>query len=243
MLSYLPPTRYADLLKAVGMRREEARCSPAARTGDPLAMDWVRVDSQVVDEEQERRALETCLDLMEVRDLAHTHPDWAVERRRSVFTKIMKSGPLGADAEARDALGKAWAQYLEHGRENFHRLGSRVLVSPEIASGFGIADLVVGDALVDVKIARGSAPPVGEWLRQLLGYLLLDWDDVLGIGTLSVYAGWQGVMLTCPVDELLATASPGPTPTLAGLRDEFRAALRPEFLSFLTSGRRHSSQR
>ncbi|MGW1682083.1 hypothetical protein [Saccharopolyspora sp. NPDC002376] len=239
LLTYLPAKRYAELLSSVGMKRKAARELPAAITNDPVLMDWVRAPGpQPVDEERELRALTACLDLMEVRDLSHNHRDWSVEQRRFWFVAATEGGSLGAEHEARDTLGKAWAQYVVQGREAFHELGDRVLVAPEIASGFGTGDLVVGDALVDIKLTRESAPPVDKWLRQLLGYLLLDWDDVLRIETLAVYAGWQGLMLSCPVNELLTAASSGPTPTLDALREEFRAALRPDFASFITRKRR-----
>ena len=81
---------------------------------------------------------------------------------------------------------------------------------------------MVGRTLVDVKLSRESKPPVDQWLRQLLGYLLLDWDDALRVDTLAVYAAWQGRMLTCSVGQLLKVASPGPAASLTALRNEFR---------------------
>ncbi|MGI8311784.1 hypothetical protein [Saccharopolyspora hattusasensis] len=197
LLTYLPPEQYAELLVSVGMKPRYVRGMPAGGTSDPVLLDWRRApEPQPVDQERERRALATSLDLMEVNKMAHNHRDWAVDRRRFWFVAATEGGSLGADLEAVDALGKAWAQYVEQGRAAFHALGDRVVVAPELGNGFGIADLIVGKALVDVKLTRESTPPVGEWLRQLLGYLLLDWDDVLRLETLAVYAGWQGRMLT-----------------------------------------------
>ncbi|GAA0521630.1 hypothetical protein GCM10011581_12280 [Saccharopolyspora subtropica] len=248
LLSYLPPDRYVELLTSVGMERKSGCASRAAgATSEPLLWEWERVpgnsESECVDEEKEQGALTTCLDLMEVSGLAHKHPDWSVERRRFWFITNTEDRSLGEDPEARDALGKAWARYAGQARETFRDMGAPVLVAPEIAGGFGIADLVVGDALVEVKITTRPVPPVDEWLRQVLGYLLVDWDDVLGISTLVVYAGWQGVMLTCTVKELLAAASSGTTPRLAELREEFRAAVRPDFATFIRNRKLQQQKR
>jgi hypothetical protein len=47
--------------------------------------------------------------------------------------------------------------------------------------GFGIADLVVGRCLVEIKTVLESAKGLEQWLNQLLGYALLDWFDALYI--------------------------------------------------------------
>ncbi|MEV5544042.1 hypothetical protein AB0L13_45315 [Saccharopolyspora shandongensis] len=235
LLTYLPPERYSELLAAAGFEPRHADGLPSSGTSDPVLLDWrAATRPQSPDDRVEHRALATCLDLMEVERQAHKRPRRAVDQRRSWFAVITEDGSLGGDPEARDALGKAWAQYVEQGRAAFQALGDHVLVAPELAGGFGIADFVVGHTLVDVKLTRKPKPPVDRWLRQLLGYLLLDWDNALRLETLAVYAGWQGRMLTCSVDQLLEAASSGPTPSLTSLRDKFRSVLRNDFDSFTT---------
>lgn len=234
LLTYLPPQRYTDLLLSVGFEPKRAHGLPAVDSSDPVLWEWSpAAQRELVGGQEEDRALATCLDLMEVEGLAHKHPNWAIDIRRFWFVAVADDESLGSHPQARSALGRAWEQYAGPGRAAFHHLGSEVCVAPVLGQGFGIADLVVDNALVDIKLARDPDPPVGRWLRQLLGYLLLDWDDVLRLEVLAVYAGWHGKMLTCSVSDLLAAACPGPTPTLTSLRDEFRVVMRSDFESFI----------
>lgn len=39
------------------------------------------------------------------------------------------------------------------------------------------------------------------WLNQILGYLLVDRHDVLLADRISLYLGWQGLLLTIPVPD------------------------------------------
>ena len=52
-------------------------------------------------------------------------------------------------------------------------------LEPEIAFGFGRADLVAGRCLVDIKTALDPSRYFEQWLNQVLGYALLDWADIL----------------------------------------------------------------
>jgi len=63
------------------------------------------------------------------------------------------------------------------------------------------------------------------WLNQILGYLLVDRHDVLLADRIGLYLGWQGLLLTIPVPDLLAGASRGPTPELAAVREDCAEAL------------------
>lgn len=56
----------------------------------------------------------------------------------------------------------------------------------EMANGYGVVDLVVGRTLVDVKLAvEPSQKDVAAWLRQLLGYVLLDRFDTFRFDTVA----------------------------------------------------------
>ncbi|MEV4644914.1 hypothetical protein [Saccharopolyspora sp. NPDC049357] len=234
LLTYLPPQRYSDLLQSVGFEPERAQRLPSADSSEPALWEWKRATSpKPVGRQDEDRALATCLDLMEVEQLAHRHPGWGIDQRRRWFAMVTDDASLGSDPQARHALDKVWAQYVELGRAAFHHLGSHVCVAPVLGQGFGVADFVVDNTLVDIKLTREPSPPVGRWLRQLLGYLLLDWDDVHRLEVLAVYAGWQGQMLTCSVVDLLAAATSAPTPTLTSLRDEFRTVMRRDVEKFV----------
>jgi hypothetical protein len=60
---------------------------------------------------------------------------------------------------------------------------------------------------------------------ELLGYLLLDYDDAYQLDTLGVYAARWRYLATWPVDELLGTLVGGPV-DLAREREDFAALLR-----------------
>ncbi|USX56229.1 hypothetical protein [Lentzea sp. HUAS12] len=66
------------------------------------------------------------------------------------------------------------------------------------------------------------------WLRQLLGYVLLDRFDTFRFDTVAVYCGWDGQVLTWPLPDLLRSAASGAAPTLEGLRADFQKDMREE---------------
>jgi hypothetical protein len=103
-----------------------------------------------------------------------------------------------------------------------------VIVAPKLGGGYGVADLVVGRCLVEVKAAIDPAPSIDGWLNQVLAYALLDWSDALGVDTIAVYLGWQALLVSESLAHVLAAATPGPTPSLDGLRADFRTAMQTD---------------
>ena len=85
---------------------------------------------------------------------------------------------------------------------------------------------------MEIKFTRDTEAPVDRWLRQVLGYLLLDWDGLLRVERVIVYAAWQGQMLTCSVDRLLEATSRGSGRNLTEIRDSFRLTMRKELEPF-----------
>jgi hypothetical protein len=118
--------------------------------------------------------------------------------------------------------------YLRHGRQQLARLGERVVLAPELADRFGIADIMVGRCLVEIKTVLEPEKGLEQWLNQLLGYVLLDWSDALRIETIALYLGWQAKLIATPLTEVLATSTPGPTPTLGLLRADFRPTIQAD---------------
>jgi hypothetical protein len=233
LLSYLPIEDCAALLSAVGFEHTHVGSLPPSGTSDPMLMHWSRDHEHQPDAQHMRQALATCLDLVELRKFAHKRGDTiTVDERRSWFIAIVEQGRLSSNTEMLNALLHAWTGYLEHGQRVVRALGERAIIAPELAGGFGIADLVVGSTLVEVKMSAEVEKNVDQWLRQLLGYLLLDHHNALGIETVAVYAGGQGLLLTCSVAEVLTSASVGPRPQLTTLRDEFAIELRRELDAF-----------
>lgn len=119
--------------------------------------------------------------------------------------------------------------YLAHGRRALAGLDSRrVILAPELGGGYGVADLVVGRCLVEVKAAFDPFASIGGWLNQVLGYALLDWSDALGVDTVAVYLGWQALLVSDSLASVLGAATPGPTPSLGSLRADFRTAMQAD---------------
>lgn len=81
------------------------------------------------------------------------------------------------------------------------------------------ADLLVDELLLEIK-ATSQAAPRRDWLYQLLGYALLDYDDRYGIEQVGFYLARVPALITWPLDELLAELAGGPVD-----RAELRAGL------------------
>jgi len=154
---------------------------------------------------------------------------YSVQLRRSFFVHLRTD--LGRDGHASTALdatvralGHLWEGYLRHGRRQLAGLGERVVLAPQLAGGFGIADLIAGRSLVEIKTVLEPARRFGQWLNQLLGYVVLDWFDTFRLDTIAVYLGWQAKLMAMSLTDLLTIASHGQTPLLEDLRADFRQA-------------------
>jgi hypothetical protein len=95
--------------------------------------------------------------------------------------------------------------------------------SPDV--GGADADLIVDGCLIDIKASvQPNIQPY--WLRQLAGYVLLDYADEHHIHSVGIYMARQGTLLTWPLDEFLAALTGDAHVSLSGLRGEFRALCR-----------------
>lgn len=95
------------------------------------------------------------------------------------------------------------------------------------------ADLVAADTLVEIKTVLGSKRKDGsrygtldgQILFQMLGYVLLDFDDEFGIRELMLFSARYGHLATWPVQELVNMLAGHPV-DVAVLRTEFEQFLR-----------------
>ena len=127
-------------------------------------------------------------------------------------------------------LGVPWSQDLAALYQLFwekHRslFDLAAITNPHFAGSAAIggadADLIVDHQLIEVKTT--IKPTLGQdWVWQLIGYLLLDWDDTYEISGLGVYSSRHGVLTTWPLNEFLRHASSRKPRSVASLRDEFR---------------------
>jgi hypothetical protein len=228
------------LLSAAGYSADGREDLADTGTTDPLLLDWIRVSHPLAHGNDQQAVLTGCWDAAGMRDVAYGM-DAAVQLRRSLLAHIRghmrRAGPI--QGPVMTALAHLWDGYLRHGRRGMLALGDRVIIEPELASGFGKADLVIGRCLVDVKAVLSPAASFRWWLDQLLGYVLLDWPNIFGLDSVALYLGWQGLLIHEPITGLLAASAPSPTPAIADLRAEFRSQIRAETEDSLTARLRH----
>ena len=74
------------------------------------------------------------------------------------------------------------------------------------------ADMILNTCLMEIKTTV-KAQRKGEWVYQLLGYVLLDYADQYGIQDVAIYMARQGVVLRWSLDALLTCMSKD-TPSL-----------------------------
>jgi hypothetical protein len=237
LLSFLPPAEYGALLDAAGFSPDE---SPVAITGtaDPLLFDWRRVQQPVTCDDDQRAALAMCLEAAGMRNVQSSFSGRPAQARRLSLARFRSDiarwrSEHAEDRSERDrdldGFAHLWEGYLAHGRRQLAGAGSgRVILAHELGGGYGVADLVVGRCLIEVKTAFDPAAAMGDWLNQVLAYALLDWSDALGVDTVAVYLGWQALLVSESLARVLAAATPGPTPSLNGLRADFRTAMQAD---------------
>jgi len=105
-------------------------------------------------------------------------------------------------------------------------MGERFDLNPSFSGsklvGGADADWMVGDTLIDSKSYKElTTSKLRDFLRQLLGYAMLDLDDSLGIRTVGLWLPRQGITPTWSLDVLLGGNADDLLPTL---RSGFRAA-------------------
>jgi hypothetical protein len=86
------------------------------------------------------------------------------------------------------------------------------------------ADLILDHGLVEIKTTVNPRLDQ-QWLLQLLGYVLLDWDDEYEIDGLGVLYARQSSLIRWRLDEVLRLAGAGGLAYLPRLRAEFRGML------------------
>ena len=233
MLSFLSPMECNILLRGAGYCPADHEYTVNTGTTDPLLLDWVRSRHPIALGEAQRLTLAACWAMAQMSDLVDPSRPFSVQRRRS-FLADLRSDLIGVTRMSDrphpviDAPSHLWQGYLRYGRHQLTGLGERVVLAPELAGRFGIADLMVGRCLIEIKTAQEPEKGLGQWLNQLLGYVLLDWFDALCMDTIALYLGWQAKLMATPLSEVLATSTPGPTPVLGLLRTDFRQEIQAD---------------
>lgn len=157
----------------------------------------------------------------------------------TVFRSAGEYGPLftlprkETVADLLAAVDEAWVEDLCQLQDLFMLQQQDLLTRPyvlnpifsgSVAIGGADADLIVDGCLLDIKTTIKSAVEP-EWLRQLAGYALLDWEDAYHIQAVWLYLSRQGLLVRWPVEEFFGTLTGDPTVTVADLRQEFEAVV------------------
>ena len=83
------------------------------------------------------------------------------------------------------------------------------------------ADLILDRRLIEIKTTVETRLDHG-WLLQLLGYVLLDWDDEYKIDGIGVLYARQAALARWRLDDVLREIGGGGMAALPRLRREFR---------------------
>jgi hypothetical protein len=122
-----------------------------------------------------------------------------------------------------DDLGELFARFYDRYAS---LLSKPCILNPTFAGSIDIggadADFIVDGCLIDIKTSVHSQIKA-EYLYQLAGYLLLDYDDYYAFDSVGIYMARQGLLFHWPVSEFVSELTGDNTHSLASLRQEFRA--------------------
>ena len=158
----------------------------------------------------------------------------------ALFDEVVRAGlshnsPLSKERfnDAEDLLTVAetrWLDDMRHLSWRFYDGFSHLLEFPHILNptfdgspdvGGADADLIVDGALIDIKTTKNQRIDA-YFIRELLGYTLLDYSDRYHIDSIGLYMSRQGILFKWSLDEVFGDLCPGPAPSIAELRGKFQ---------------------
>lgn len=83
------------------------------------------------------------------------------------------------------------------------------------------ADLIVDRCLYDIKTTKHAKIPLG-FLRQLIGYVLLDYSDEYELDSIGLYMSRQGLTCKWDLNDVLVALTEHGFKTLPDMRDELK---------------------
>ncbi len=147
---------------------------------------------------------------------------------------LFRSGPLGSVEEVLATIQPAWVDELVHLTDRFRGTSLAASAGPYVLNptfegsgdvGGADADLIVGNCLVEIKVTTRALPELW-WLRQLLGYVLLDYLDTHRIRAISLYLARTGAFVQWELGDALALIEGGEQIDLDALRTRCRLVVR-----------------
>lgn len=229
-LQYLPPEYFKKLVEAAGYVLVEPKAPfyVMPEGTDPLMADWRKKHEPFGIASKEPMS-ELSLLAAQMHYSSREDVRRAVEYKRAYWELTLDPEYGGHDDRDTDksvgALDTLWATYQQQGRSQFLRYGERAIISPDIAVGFALADLVMNHVVIDIKAQSRPQQTLGKTFDQVLMYALLDRHDVFNLQKVAVYFGWQGRMVDSGLDEIIATSTKGSTVSLQDLREDIAERL------------------
>ena len=83
------------------------------------------------------------------------------------------------------------------------------------------ADLIVDGTLIDIKTTVNPRIEP-DWIRQLLGYVLLDYSDRHQISSIGLYMARQGILFEWGLEDVIGGLSYGGAADIKSLREQFK---------------------
>lgn len=121
-----------------------------------------------------------------------------------------------------DDMGTLFNVFYDHYQ---HLLSLPHTLNPNFAGsgdvGGADADLVVDGCLIDIKTSI-SPQLKADYLYQLAGYLLLDYDDRLQMNAVGIYMARQGMLIRWTVPEFLQVLTGDSRADLKTIQQQFR---------------------
>lgn len=123
-----------------------------------------------------------------------------------------------------DLCSMSWLFY-EQFKES---LSHSVILNPVFEGskdvGGADADIILDHCLIDFKSTLN--PKIdSNWLYQLLGYVLLDYDDLYQIREIGIYMVRQGILLRWPLHTIIEVLSGIKNVSIDKLRQQFQKAI------------------
>ena len=105
------------------------------------------------------------------------------------------------------------------------------ICGPEFAGSRAVggadADLIVDNCLYDIKTTTNPRSKLPNVLRQLLGYVLLDWDDNYQLDHVGIYYSRQATSFRWSLAEMVRECTGSTSANPSNLRTQFRMAVSP----------------
>jgi len=103
-----------------------------------------------------------------------------------------------------------------------------VVIGPEFAGSLDVGgadgDLIIDGCLLDVKVSNADRART-SWIRQQIGYALLDYTNEYGIDRIGFYLGRQGALVIWRLVDTVREMAGDSSVSLSSLRAEFREHL------------------